>query len=283
MKEHALFLEVGYTEANCDFKKEAKAFKKAFEKLLHDAIMCSNGIITQDIFNAGEVITEYTLCSEKATCKLTGTTIDTDLTNMEMKLWKACREYSNTPGCGLENEVKKLNQRCLQLLDSFIEFKQATLKNVLKCRMFTMNYPLLLEHIIREAKLYEQYIKNLEKRGNCQEEDMRCVELFWNQIMMEHALFIRGLLDPTETDLIAAADQFAGDYATLLQQARNMTQQTMEDITDETLKATIKYRDFKIAGTKGINECGIKSLILPLLADHVLREANHYIRILNRK
>ena len=33
----------------------------------------------------------------------------------------------------------------------------------------------------------------------------------------------------------------------------------------------------------GINDCKIKSLILPLLADHVLREANHYLRILKNE
>lgn len=32
---------------------------------------------------------------------------------------------------------------------------------------------------------------------------------------------------------------------------------------------------------KGIEECKIRSIILPLLADHVLREANHLIRLLN--
>ncbi len=35
------------------------------------------------------------------------------------------------------------------------------------------------------------------------------VELFWDQIMMEHSLFIRGLLDPSEKELISTANQFA--------------------------------------------------------------------------
>lgn len=43
---------------------------------------------------------------------------------------------------------------------------------------------------------------------------------------------------------------------------------------------TLKFRDFKTAGTKGIESCQIRSLILPLLADHVLREADHFLRIL---
>lgn len=33
----------------------------------------------------------------------------------------------------------------------------------------------------------------------------------------------------------------------------------------------------------GITGCDIRSIILPLLADHVLRETNHYLWILNRK
>ena len=37
---------------------------------------------------------------------------------------------------------------------------------------------------------------------------------------------------------------------------------------------------FPILGTKGIVCCEVSSIILPLLADHVLREANHYLRIL---
>lgn len=54
-----------------------------------------------------------------------------------------------------------LNNRALQLLDGFISLKERILRDVLSCRLFTANYPLLLEHIIREAKLYRQYVTML--------------------------------------------------------------------------------------------------------------------------
>jgi hypothetical protein len=53
-------------------------------------------------------------------------------------------------------------------------------------------------------------------------------------------------------------------------------------LTRDTITATRSLRDFKAAGTEGLLTCKIKSIIIPLLADHVLREANHYLRILNR-
>lgn len=101
--------------------------------------------------------------------------------------------------------------------------------------------------------------------------------------MMEHALFIRGLLDPTENQLIDTSDNFANEYAVLLERARNATDQTLASVTDETLRETMRFKDFKQAGTEGIAACKIRSIILPLLADHVLREANHYIRLLRQR
>lgn len=50
--------------------------------------------------------------------------------------------------------------------------------------------------------------------------------------------------------------------------------------TGAALTLTQEFRDFKHAGVEGIEACQFRSLILPLLADHVLREANHYLRLL---
>ena len=143
-----------------------------------------------------------------------------------------------------------------------------------------MNYPLLIEHIIREAKLYREYVMDLQDNGEIDSKKINKTERFWNQIMMEHALFIRGLLDPSENELIETSNSFAKDYAHLLEKSKEVHDKTISENTSESLNKTIKFRDFKAAGAKGIEQCQIKSIILPLLADHVLREANHYIRLL---
>ncbi len=98
--------------------------------------------------------------------------------------------------------------------------------------------------------------------------------------MMEHALFIRRLLDPSENALIEASNNFANDYTYLINKSRNMIYKTIASITNETLNKTLEFKDFKVIGTKGSDKCQIKSIFLPLLADHVLRESNHYIRLL---
>ena len=139
------------------------------------------------------------------------------------------------------------------------------------CGLFTANYPLLIRHILREARLYRAKLMELEgMQPDCFCQDSDGGEDFWNRIMMEHALFIRGLLDPSEDALISTANGFAGDYKRLLESAGRGGE----------VELTRKFRDFKRAGVDGIEQCKIRAIILPLLADHVLREANHYLRLL---
>ena len=52
-------------------------------------------------------------------------------------------------------------------------------------------------------------------------------------------------------------------------------------VTKDSLQATQAIRDFKAQGTEGLLDCKIKSVIIPLLGDHTLREANHFLRLLS--
>jgi len=108
------------------------------------------------------------------------------------------------------------------------------------------------------------------------------LQFFWNRQMAEHAKFIRGLLDPTENDLINQANDFGNEFDQLTAEAKAAMDATspMAKVTDESLKATEDFRNFKAQGTQAILECKVKSIIIPLLGDHVLREANHYLRLL---
>lgn len=277
MKEHSLFLEAGFTPKNSDLANSAEHYKKEFEKLLSYAISASNGVIRPEVLKSGELITDYTLGTEQKTQNFTGIEINQNITKLEAKL-----RSGNNPQVSskLINYVSELNSNAKKIIKGLINFKQTVLEGVLSCNLFTANYPLLIEHIIREAKLYLSLVEDLDNRVDIDSKGAKETELFWDQIMMEHALFIRGLLDPSENKLIEAADEFADDFNKLIKEAKAMTDVTIKNTIDETLSQTIELKDFKQAGTEGIASCKIKSIILPLLGDHVLREANHYIRLL---
>lgn len=277
MKEHALFLKASLTPVNKSFAEKAEFFKNEFEKVLCQTVNMADGVIDKKVLCSGEIVTEFTPTAEKQTERFTGISINKEITRKEMTLCSSCRDERITRE--MVSRIKNLNCRALRLLDGLIYLKECILENVTSCKMFTTNYPLLLEHIIREAKLYRKYLRLLERDGCLREDTMRETECFWNRIMMEHSLFIRGLLDPSENELIFKANEFAGNFSELLKKCCTATDKTYEDSLEETKK----LRDFKTAGAKGIEECKIRSVILPLLADHVLREANHYIRLLEEE
>lgn len=279
MKEHSLFLLAGFPAKETEFIRRADQFRKEFEEGLRRTVKLADGIVSKSVLNSGEVVTEFTRQAECQTKNLTGIPIDIRITEAEERLRAGNCDMVDGR---IIHQVKVLNQQILRSLNGLISFKEAVLREVTRCRLYTTNYPLLIEHILREAKLYRQMILELEQRGRINAPDLRNLEIFWNQIMMEHAQFIRGLLDPTECELMETADGFAEDYCRLLEEARQQDTKAMNALTERTLETTKQYQQFKTAGTEGITGCEIRSVILPLLADHVLREANHYLRILEQ-
>ncbi len=281
MKEHSLFLEAGFTSKDTVFTRQADAFRKQFDGLLGEVIPLSNGIVNPDVLQSGEVTTPYTLKAEIATSYFTGVQIPTGLTKAEAGLMS---DGSIALSPMLEKRVSALNENSMRLVAALIQFKTNVLTNVLSCKMFTTNYPLLITHIIREAELYLLTIRKLQNREEINTERQAYEqELFWNRQMAEHAKFIRGLLDPSENDLINKANDFGNEFDQLTIEAKAAMDTTippLAEVTDKSLKATLELQNFKTQGTQGILECKVKSVIIPLLGDHVLREANHYLRLL---
>jgi hypothetical protein len=280
MKEHSFFLEVGFTPRDEKFTRQADELRIAFEEFLADCVALADGVISKTAIKSGEFVTQYTLEAEKLTEFYTGIPFKTKITQAEKNLMAGSDFHPL-----MERKVFALNRRALSLLDSIIRFKTTILNEVLNCKMFTLNYPLLIDHILREAKLYRRLIQKLQAREfiNIQKEALD-QEAFWNRIMAEHAKFIRGLLDPSEEELFDIADQFGQEFDELTCKAKEAMDKTtptdLMRITEESLEATREIRDFKGQATEGLLDCKIKSIILPLLADHTLREANHYIRLL---
>lgn len=277
MREHAFFLEAGFPCKEKKWIQTADWYRKEFEQLLREAVSISDGRIHREVLESEELSTCFTVAAEKKTQQLSGVSIDSRITMAERSL-RAGSDCEENPK--IRQIVNQLNRKALKLLNGLISFKENLLRQINNCRVYNANYPLLVQHILREAKMYRELLQQIMRNGCMNKEKLCDIETFWNQIMMEHALFIRGLLDPCEEQLIETADDFSKEYKELLEMARKQECLAEDALRQKSLEETRKYQEFKTAGTEGILDCKISSVILPLLADHVLREANHYIRLL---
>lgn len=272
MKEHALFLEISFVEKDRDLKQTAKKFQKLFGDILERVITLAEGNVSQELLEAGEIVTKNTLDAENMTNHLFGTDIYTGITKKELNLKSGNIDIDRR----IIGEISNINKETLPLIQNIINFKSDVLKKVLSCEIYTGNYPLLIHHIINEAKMYYDLLSKIDQGQILSRNYLYEQELFWNNIMKEHAEFIRGLLDPSEKDLILTADKFAEEYEMIAKRYNH----NPVYLTSASLRETTNFRDFKMKGEEGILNCQIKSIIPPLLTDHVLREANHYLRIL---
>ena len=281
MKEHSFFLQVGFTPKDSNYIEEANAFRMEFDILLADTISLSNGVVSNDVLESGEVVTPFTLKAEMASAYFTGVKIPINFTKAEAGLKGDTLSMDNNTR--LEQKVYMLNNRAMELIKGLAQFKTMLLSEVMSCKIFTSNFPLLIDHILREAKFYFQLVQRLQSREEINlDEEAYEQETFWNRIMAEHSKFIRGILDPTEDELMNAANNFGNEFDKLTVEAKEAMDKSMSisKVTDDSLKATTEISKFKAQGTQGLVECKIKSIIIPLLGDHTLREANHYLRLL---
>ena len=272
MKEHSFFLEAAFTEKDNNLKPIARNFQTSFSDILNKVIELADGNVTNSLLSSNEIITQNTLEAETKTSNLSGIPINTSITGRELTL-KSGRINSTE---NMVNTIRTINRQTLPLIENLIDFKNDILNRVLSCQMYTTNYPLLISHIRDEARMYHTLLSKIESRSLLSKNELHDQVLFWNDIMKEHAEFIRGLLDPSEEKLILTADKFADEYKKIINNYGN----NPNTLTSVSLNETVNFRNFKVTGEEGILNCQIKSIIVPLLSDHVVREANHFIRIL---
>ena len=144
----------------------------------------------------------------------------------------------------------------------------------------------MVDHIRREAIRFAANIIRL-CRGELMSptEELINDEVFWLRIMADHSKFIMHLLDPSERKFVCQAQMFSDTFDSLRFQAEDfdsileITPRPIPSLlrfTKDVIEAGTDIRNFKATATKLITECKILSIIPPLLADHVRREAERF-------
>ncbi|MFJ7728134.1 DUF2935 domain-containing protein [Neobacillus sp. NPDC097160] len=183
--------------------------------------------------------------------------------------------------------VRKLNEDSIQLVLGLRNFKRNLLILIINCKVMGFNFPLLVDHIAREAEYFMRTLKKFNEGILDPIQDAIIKEnVFWLKIMMEHSRFIASLLDQSERNLVRTALKFGDDFEVLLNQARDVesmlyrkspTYPIIGKLNKDSENAAQEIRAFKQAGLDFIKNCQIRNVIDPLLADHVVREADHFL------
>jgi Protein of unknown function (DUF2935). len=190
-----------------------------------------------------------------------------------------------------EEDLKRFIKKVIVAVKNIFCFKRNLLHQLIECRIRGgANYPLLIDHVSREAMYFLKILEKIE----CDEmeypiDSIVSENVFWLRIMADHLKFIRGLLDPSEREVWntsnALSDKFdqlqlhARDFDSMLWHFRPTND--FSRFETEVTNSMVELRNFKATAEELIKECAVLSLIPPLLADHVRREAEHFLEILD--
>jgi hypothetical protein len=235
MKEHALFLSLGFTYEQQQLIEEAKQFISLFERI-------------ED--------------------RLSRFTAHSDI-----------------------RQVQAFNTEVYQAAVAIWNYKRKVLGLTLRCEIRgSNNFPLLVDHISREAAYFANRLKELNEGKLAPTPDAVIEEnVFFLRIMADHAKFIGHLLDPSERKLVEQAREFSHDFDQLVFQAIDLdsmrpqseTKPILSQFLNQNKVSVASLRDFKKTARELIEACRIKSNIHPLLADHTFREAERFLEIID--
>jgi hypothetical protein len=147
--------------------------------------------------------------------------------------------------------------------EDFIAFKRGLAEAQDAGRIHTLAWPTFLDHISREEDHFVRRVQKLSNGDTSLDRDETAK--FWSLIMGEHADFIAHLLDPAERMLIGTSQKAAEEFYEV-HKAMPLDERKLEKAIDAII-------DFKAVAEKGIDAGMIKSIIHPILANHVRREA----------
>ena len=200
-------------------------------------------------------------------------------------------ESLRTRAEGVKSDKKftDLINHCHALMKEFYIYKRKLLHMMLECKLGGWNFPLLLDHMAREAEYFIRLLDKIKCGKETVDGGTKAMEsVFWLRIMADHAKFISHLLDPSERNLIDTANAFSEEFDNLFMQGRDFSSMlhcypevaSFKRFMQDVRAATVRLRDFKRAAEEMIVECRLVGLIPALLADHVRREADHFLMMM---
>ena len=163
-------------------------------------------------------------------------------------------------GGATSGNLESFNRPTIELVRRFLDVKLQMEKDQKAGRLKSLAWPTFFEHVALEGERFAKRLENFS-RGRVEYDRGEIVD-FWSRIMADHADFVAHLLDPEERALVQKAMQTSEAW-------RAMKDGSKEKV-DDSLDSLIA---FKKTAQAGVEVGQIKSIIHPLLADHVLREA----------
>lgn len=209
-----------------------------------------------------------------------------------------------------EKQYLRLVADSMDVVAEFLRYKRHLLRRMLLCEVSAGIPPLMVDHMAREAEYLLALLGRIKHQAKNHHLSRARENVFWLRIMADHTKLLRSRIDPSERAIIHTMDEFSHEFDDLFLQSNDfysmlthpdqlpapalgkklkqgqygvmshLSPASYDRFTRDVRASVLRLRDFKNALHKMTEDCRIVSILPALLADHVRREADHYLMVL---
>lgn len=172
----------------------------------------------------------------------------------------------------------------------FFVFKRHILHLLIECKLCGGGlYPLFVDHLSREALYFRKLLRKCVNGGMpCQVDAVTSENIFWARGIADHVKFVRSLVDPAERAMVSQTESLGETFDRFNLQARDQASMLWHYRPNNDLvrfekdfrHAVCEANEFAAAAERMVARCTAATLLSPLLADHVRREGEHCLAVL---
>ena len=261
---------------NQDYIDQAIALGYRATDIVNKALLYMNKELATVILDNDVYITPYTKDLDLLTEKLFDInlfiSVDKDINILKTRKEVVYNEEAI-------NKINDLNNEAMSLISDFKAFCSEIKTKLDRGELFSYSYPDFFNYMCDEISVYGRDLDRIMSRDDYTNFYLSEFTYYFNELLRESALYIRGFLDTRDQDIFDMASFYVNAFANLTEKYLKKTDSNI-NLSIETEKLVINYQKFVIDIIEKLLKAKIYFITPPITLDNFLTNINVYLLIL---
>lgn len=175
--------------------------------------------------------------------------------------------------------INDLNNEAMGLINDFKAFCIEIKTELDRGELFSYSYPDFFNYMYDEISVYGRDLARIMKKENYTNLYLSEFVYYFNELLRESALYIRGYLDTKEGEIFDMASFYVNAFANLTEKYLKKTNTSL-NLSLETEKLVINYQKFVMDIINKLLKAKVYFITPPITLDNFLTNINVYLYIL---
>ena len=243
--------------------------------IINQTIIYMDKELASDVLENDIYITPYTKDLDLLTEKLFDISLLISI-DKDLEILKSRGEIEFNEDSSKKIDV--LNNDALILINDFKDFCSEIKTKLDNHELFSYLYPDFFNYMYDEISVYERDIERINSKKDYTQFYLNEYVYYFNELLRESALYIRGFLDTKYQDIFDMASYFVNAFANL---GEKYLKNKDSSLMIETKKIVTNYKSFVTDIIEKLLKAKIYFITPPITLDNFLTNINVYLFILN--